>query len=115
MPVITNVTIVDLITIENVTMDTAQALPEQWKRVSFDTKSGETLTNATNSIVIKNPQGSTRVQYDADNLTAVSTGKYTYDFQVPLNIIPGDWRVEISSTIGDKTARRNIHFFACYE
>ena len=110
MPTITNVTITDLITIENITMDTAQALPGQWKRISFDTKSGGVLTNATNSIVAKNPSGSTRVQYDAANLTAVSTGKYTYDFQVPANIIPGDWRVEISSTISGRTAIRNIHF-----
>jgi len=110
MTTITNLDLTDLITIENTKMDVAQALPGQWKRVTFDTKSSGTLTNATNSIVVKNPSGATRVQYNAVNLDSTATGKYTYDFQIPDNTIYGDWRVEITSIISGKAAKRNLHF-----
>ena len=101
--------ITDFLTI-GAEMGAVHAIPGQWKRVEFDTKSGGILADSTISIVIRNPSRVTRVQYDASNLTKVSTGKYTYDFQVPDNVIVGDWYVAISATVGDKTTKRNIHF-----
>ena len=111
MVLVSNVYISDIVTIENITMSVSLGLPLQWKRVNFETKnSSGVLAAATITIAIKDPAGSTRVVYDSDNLSTSATGVYAYDFQIPENIVDGDWHVNISATIGGRTSIKNVHF-----
>lgn len=112
MPQITGVSIVAPYTIEEIQMSLSWALPGQTQKVSYEVKSDAgVLTDAdSTAIVARDPANSTRVVYDGDNLSTTGVGGYSYVFDVPDDVVEGDWYVNISATVGDDTTVRNAHF-----
>ena len=110
--IITNISIVNTIAIENIVMVIAHGLPGQWKSVTFHTRnaSGDLANVDSASIKIKDPTDTTRVSYTAANLVNEDTGKYKYDFQIPTVVVEGDWYIEITATIGSRESVRTAHF-----
>jgi len=89
------------------------AVPGSTLSVSFSTKNASTLelTNASAvAVVIKDPGNVIRVLYVAGNLTNIATGKYTYYFTIPDDVVEGDWHVNISVTVAGVDSVRNAHF-----
>jgi len=102
----------DIIAIESIVVSQPVIIPGAWGRVSFRTKNiGGDLSNIDSaSIVIKDITDTTRVGYTNTNLVNDDTGEYHYDFQIPEIALSGQWRVEITCTIGSRTAVRNVFF-----
>ena len=85
-----------------------QTLKYSWKFKQL--ASGSLADHDTISIDVKDPLGSTRVQYDSDNLTRVSTGVYTYHFTVPTDVVYGRWYVRNECVAGGVTTV-DIYYF----
>lgn len=112
MPRIANAQLYKPYAIENAKMSHATVLPSQTMGVEFDVHSNAgVLTDLTTAaIVVKDPANSTRVLYASGSLTNISTGKYTYPFTMPADVLEGDWHVNISVTVSGSTTVRNVHF-----
>ena len=102
----------DIIAIESIVMSQPRIIPGAWGRVSYKTKNiaGDYSDVDSTSIVVKDITDTTRVGYSNVNLVNDDTGEYHYDFQIPEIVLSGQWRVEISCTIGSRTAIRNVFF-----
>lgn len=112
MPQITGVSVVAPYTIEDIQMSLSWALPGQTQKVNYKVKddAGVVTDATTTSIVVRDPAGSTRVVYDGDNLSTTGVGVYSYVFDVPDDVVEGDWYVNISATVSGETTVRNAHF-----
>jgi RNase P/RNase MRP subunit p29 len=102
----------DIIAIENIVMSMPRLIAGAWGRVSYHTKSAAGILSdvTSTSIVVKDITGTIRVTYTAGNLVKVATGKYRYDFQIPVVALYGDWHVVITCSLGDREAVRTVHF-----
>lgn len=112
MPQITSVSIAASYTIEEIQMSLSWALPGQTQKVNYKVKddAGFVTDADDTSIVVRDPSGSTRVVYDGDNLSSTGVGVYSYVFDVPDDVVEGDWYVNIAATVGEETTVRNVHF-----
>lgn len=74
------------------------------------TSDNELVTPDSFNIRVRDPSQSTRIVYNASLLVEDSTGVYRYTFQVPSRVLPGEWHIEVQSTVGSYTAVERVNF-----
>ena len=61
-------------------------------------------------IDVRDPSGSTRINYNPSLLYNLGTGLYRYYFKIPDDVLPGRWYVDIYATVGVYTTFKRIYF-----
>jgi len=61
------------------------------------------------TIEVFDPKNVKRVNYNSAYLVKDSTGVYKYNFNIPADVVEGNWRVKIKGTIGNWVTVLNIH------
>jgi hypothetical protein len=63
----------------------------------------------SHEITVYDPKDVTRVVHNSAYLVRESTGVYKYTFNIPADVVSGDWHVKIKGIIGTWTSVLNIH------
>jgi hypothetical protein len=63
----------------------------------------------SHEVTVYDPKDVVRVVYNSAYLVKESTGVYKYTFNIPSDVVSGDWHVKVKGTIGTWTSVLNIH------
>jgi uncharacterized protein YfaS (alpha-2-macroglobulin family) len=63
----------------------------------------------SHEVTVFDPKGVTRVVYNSAYLVKDSIGVYKYTFNIPADVVSGDWRVKIKGIKGTWASVLNIH------
>jgi len=85
-----------------------QTVVVKWKVREFE---NDTLIDPdSHSIEVYDSKGVKRVGYDVNNLYREGIGSYRYHFNIPSDVVVGDWYVKVSAVSGAQTTVLAIHF-----
>ena len=61
------------------------------------------------TIEVFDPKNVKRVSYNSTYLVKDSTGVYRYNFNIPTDVVEGNWRIMVKGTIGNWVTVLNVH------